>query len=243
MAFTSCFCVSEWYRKTEQLILDNELKTEAKRYSLASVQLMEKLAFFILDVGYRSEIDPETTSTYFSFIYNLLKSTVMFGYSEVSSIKEETTRLSLMQADFYLANASMFYGKISNMSLLSDSLSETLLLASKNLKTQMLFSKPTTQKKWEKIQFKRFSPFLKFYVDALIKCYNGSSICNAKFEQYVYCVAMAGDTVYVKESLDRKYSQKMISNSIWEVTNVSSRMHGRSFSLPIPKKRNENENW
>ncbi|MCK5847820.1 MAG: hypothetical protein KAH01_01315 [Caldisericia bacterium] len=239
MTLTSCSCVSDWYKKTEQLISDNDIETETKLYSLVSVSLMEKLAFFILDVGYQSEIDQETATVYLSFVYNLLRSIVMFGYSEVSPIKEENTRLSLMHADFYLANAAVFYGKITNKKVLKESLKETLFLASKNLKTQMLFSKPTTQKKWEKIQFKRFSPFLRFYIDALIKCYNGTEISDKEFEQYVYCIAMAGDPIYVKDSLVRKYAKNMINGSIWEVTNVSSGMHGRSFSLPISKRRNE----
>jgi hypothetical protein len=222
-----CFDTTQAYIKTE---VDKSLST--------SVLFQEHLCFFLLDYSYQSSINKETAGRYFSFLYNLWKAVVLFGYSYVYPMEHKATKLSLMNADYHLATTAEVFGTIEHHEEMGNLLDKTMLAITMNLKDQPIAirkekSFDMSKAAWKNFQKKRYLPILLFFLDALVMFYDLQEYNMERVLLYVQDLAVQSDPVYGIVQPNDFYYNELLKTTKWKVLYVNNEITGSPFYLPI----------
>ncbi|MDD4028344.1 MAG: hypothetical protein PHI40_01020 [Caldisericia bacterium] len=238
MEFTSDGALRSWVHNHCFDTTNEYVKTEVDEDSSASFRFQERLAFFLLDYSYPTSITKESASRYFSFLYTLWKSVVLFGFSYAYPMEDKVTKLSLMHADNMLAHAATIFGTIEHHAKMGDLLNRTMLAITMNLKDQPIsyvrdHSLHLSNTDWEDFQKKRYLPILLFFLDALTSFYDLQNYAMERILLYVYDLALQSDPIYESSQSNDFYYNKVLKTTSWKVIYVNNQNSGSSFYLPI----------
>jgi hypothetical protein len=238
MEFTSESELRSWVHNNCFNTTHSSIKIEADEDLSASILFQQHLCFFLLEYSYQTTIKKETACRYFSFLYNLWKAVVLFGYSYVYPMEHKATKLSLMNADYYLATTAEIFGTIEHHEEMGNLLDKTMLAITMNLKEQPVTSgkeKPFDMSKaaWKTFQEKRYLPILLFFLDVLSMFYGLQDYPLERVLLYVHDLALQSDPIYGIVQPHDFYYNELLKTSKWKVIHVNNEITRSSFYLPI----------